>query len=234
MAYLFNTPDELQRYLAAQGSEQRAAFTAKLIPGLSRPLQGIPIPLLRDLGRKLAREDAARAIDHLLTGDTLDEVMLKGFVIGYAKLPWEEWERRVEAFVPLMDNWATCDTVCSSLTLVRKHREEGWDFLRPHWESGEEFRQRFGVIMLMDHFLTDGYAERVLAVLRGLRPAGYYAAMAVGWALQVAFVKWPDRVFPLLVDADIAPESRRLARKKILESLRTPAPWRERVKALRP
>ena len=86
--------------------------------------------------------------------------------------------------------------------------------------------------MLMDHFLTDEWADRVLEAFVLVRPAGYYAAMAVGWALQAAFIRWPRRVFPLLSKAQVCEESRKMARKKLLESRRTPNEWRMRIKIL--
>lgn len=229
----FSDSSSLCDYLRSQADTEKAAFDQKLIPGSSHEFLGWAVPELRKLAKELAHKEPQQALALTASSQIHEMILLHGFVIGYARWSWEEWTQYVEDFVPRITDWAICDMVCCTLTLIRKHRAEGWDFLRPYWESGKEFEQRFAVIMLMDHYLTEEYLEKVLDVLRHLPPAGYYAAMAVGWAMQCAFLKKPELVFPLLTDPDIALESRVLARKKILESLRTPQEWRPRVKALK-
>lgn len=229
---MISTPEYLHQHLLSLADTEYGIFSARLIPNLHRPMMGVRIPALRKLAKELAREDAEAALQLIPDAPTHEEVLLQGFIIGYDRPTWELWKERVRAFVPRMDNWAVCDMVCASLSLIRKHREEGFDFLQPYLSKRDEFEQRFAIVMLMDHFMTEDYREKVLQTLQEVQPAGYYAAMAVGWALQAAFVKWPERVFPLLQDAALETVSRKLARKKILESLRTPAIWRERIKKL--
>lgn len=228
------THHDLKSHLLSLADPQYAAFSAKLIPNLRAPMLGVRIPQLRQLAKQLARANAERSMDVLLTEETFEEVLLKGLILGYTRMPWPKWAERVAAYVPLIDNWAVCDTVCASLTLVRHHRSEGLDWLLPYAESESEFGQRFAVVMLMNHYLCDDWIDQTLEVIKKLRPAGYYAAMAAGWALQRAFGKWPERIFGLLHDTHIAMEIRRLARKKLLESRCTPQQWRKRIKDLLP
>lgn len=228
----FDTSHSLRTHLQTIADPAYAAFSVRLIPDLKRELLGVRIPVLRQLARQMAKAHAPQALDTILCGQSQEEVMLRGLAIGYAPMQWVEFAQRVNGYVPLIDNWAVCDTVCTSLTLVRSHCEEGWQLLQPHWESQETYRQRFGIVMLMDHYLNEVYSQQVLEVLRRLRPNGYYAAMAAGWALQAAFVRWPEQTMTVLADNETDGEVRRLARKKLLESLRTPAEWRERIKRL--
>lgn len=230
----FSEADQLHRYLETLADQKYATFSGKLIPNLRYPMIGVRIPALRKLAKEMARTDAVHAMDVLLTELSFEELLLKGFVLGYAHLAWTEWAKRVAAYVPLMNNWAVCDMVCASLTFIRKHRTEGWELLRPYTLSEGEFEQRFAMILLMDHYLTDDWIDHTLDVIKKLQPAGYYAAMAAGWALQRAFVKWPEKVFDLLTDSSIRSDIRLMARKKLLESRCTLPQWRERIKALHP
>lgn len=223
----------LRQRLREMGEPGYAASTSKLIPGLRRKIYGVRIPALRALAKELAGGDTRAALQHTLSGTSLEEVTLCGLVTGYAPAEWAEWTERVAAFVPLIDNWQTCDTACPALSLIRQHRRAGRDFLAPYLHSGEEFAQRFGLVMLLEHYLTDEWHGTTLEETASLRPAGYYAAMAGGWLLQAAFVKWPHDVFRLLQGEAADHEVRRLARKKLLESLRTPAEWRGRIMDLK-
>lgn len=229
----FSDSSSLCVFLRSQADAKKAAFDRKLIPGSSHEFLGWAVPELRKLAKELAHEEPERALALTASSPIHEMILLHGFVIGYARWGWEEWSRYVEDFIPYITDWAICDMVCCTLTFIRKHRVEGWNFLRTYWESKKEFEQRFAVVMLMDHYLTEEYLEKVLCVLHHLRPEGYYAAMAVGWALQCAFLKNPERVFPLLTDPDIALESRVFARRKIMESLRTPQDWHIRIKMLK-
>lgn len=226
------TSEAIDRRLHMLAEPDYAAFSAKLIPNLNRPLLGVRIPQLRQLAKALLRENPDVATGEAFTHLSHENIALHGFVLGYARMDYALWEPRVAQLVPLLDNWALCDMTCASLTLIRRHRSEGWRFLRSYLRSSDEFGQRFGVVMLMDHFLTDEWADRVLEAFVLVQPAGYYAAMAVGWALQAAFIRWPRRVFPLLSEAQVCEESRKMARKKLLESRRTPNEWRMRIKIL--
>mgnify|MGYP003305544549 CR=1 FL=1 len=50
-----------------------------------------------------------------------EEIMLKGMIIGLnKKLEWKNIERYINEFVPKIDNWAICDTFCSSLKIINK------------------------------------------------------------------------------------------------------------------
>lgn len=227
------TSEAIDRRLHMLAEPAYAAFSAKLIPNLNRPLLGVRIPQLRQLAKALLRENPDVATGEAFSHLSHENIALHGFVLGYARMDYALWEPRVAQLVPLLDNWALCDMTCASLTLIRRHRSEGWRFLQPYLRSSDEFGQRFGVVMLMDHFLTDEWADRVLEAFVLVRPAGYYAAMAMGWALQAAFIRWPRRVFPLLSEAQVCEESRKMARKKLLESRRTPNEWRMRIKSLK-
>lgn len=226
------TSEAIDRRLHMLAEPDYAAFSAKLIPNLNRPLLGVRIPQLRQLAKALLRENPDVATGEAFTHLSHENIALHGFVLGYARMDYALWEPCVAQLVPLLDNWALCDMTCASLTLIRRHRSEGWRFLQSYLRNSDEFGQRFGVVMLMDHFLTDEWADRVLEAFVLVRPAGYYAAMAVGWALQAAFIRWPRRVFPLLSKAQVCEESRKMARKKLLESRRTPNEWRMRIKIL--
>lgn len=222
---------EIKNFLRREADPRLAAFSAGLVPG-ERRLLGVRLPVLRQLARQLAKDDW-RAFLQKAADDTVEEILLQGYILGYARMPLEEALRRLAAFVPKMDNWMLCDSVCASLRFVPRHRAEVWNFLQPYLRETDEFRLRFGVIMLLSHFVTDEYIMRVLEVLDSLRPQFYYDRMAVAWALQVCFAKFPAPTLQLLQTTCMDDNTYNKALQKILESRRTPEPMRDVIRSMK-
>lgn len=224
---------QLQSQLAMLADDKYQSFAASLIPGMQRRMWGVRLPALRKIAQKLAGGDWQGWFRSDATNDSFEEFMLRGMVLGYASLDWDEFQQYLLEFVPLIDNWSLCDSCCVSFTIVREHREEAWLFLQEILQRPTEFSQRFVVVMMMDHFLVDEYIERVLTEWRQISPQGYYSIMGLGWAYSVAFVRYPREVWDILNDPSISVEVRKTACQKILESRRTTSTWREKVRELR-
>lgn len=183
------TNTEIKTFLQAHADAEYAEFSSALIPG-GPQLIGVRIPLLRSLAKEISRHDW-RAYLATAGDDTFEEIMLQGLVVGAARMPFEEQLQRMAAYARKITNWSLCDSPCTGFKFVRKHREEVWDFLQPYLYGREEFLQRFAVIMLLSHFVTDDFIDRLIAAWRTVRPSGYYVSMAIAWAVSVCFVKYP-------------------------------------------
>lgn len=193
-------------------------FSASLIPGVKNML-GIRIPILRDLAKKLAKEDWKGCMEW---EDILyfEETMLQGLVLGYAKAPVEEVLMYAQAFIPKVDNWSVNDVFCNNFKIAGKEPKKVWDFLMTYTDSKEEFELRVVAVMLMSHFLKDEYIDEVLKVLSELEIVGYYTSMAVAWAYATAWAKYPDRTKDYLMKHPIEEETYRRTLRKCLESYR--------------
>lgn len=222
---------DIKQWLSEHSDEKLREFSQTLVPGPC-PMYGVRIPLLRAFSRKLLREDW-RAWLEQASDDTLEEILLQGFVVGYARMDESEAYSRMETYARKISNWMLCDSPCCSFMFVRKDRRRAWAFLQPYLDSEEEFQQRFGTVMLMDHFLTDDYINKVLERLEGAQPKGYYAAMAMAWALSVCFVKYPVQTLSVLRSDKLDKEVYNMAMRKLKESCRIPDEFRPAVRALR-
>lgn len=181
----------LREELFANQDLEYKAFHSKLVPNISADnIIGVRIPVLRKLAKSIAKNNADFPVEYY------EEKMIKGFLIGYKKLGVDERLKELAEFVPLIDNWAVCDCVCSTLKFTEKNREEVWDFLM-QYKNGSEYEVRFFVVMLMDYYLVDEYIDRVNDMLLSIDREEYYVNMAVAWALSVAFVKYEDKVMEI-------------------------------------
>lgn len=132
----------------------------------------------------------------------MEELMLYGMVIGCMKEKLEELFPYIERYVARIDNWSLCDSFCAGLKQAKKQPEAMWDFLQPYLRSEKEFDLRFGVVMLMDFYVTPEYIDRLLEIFDGIRHEGYYVKMAVAWALSVCLVKQWDKSFAYMASKD--------------------------------
>lgn len=226
------SPQEIKDYLYAHADSGYAAFSSALIPGERLVMIGVRLPVLRNLARKISKEDWRIYLENA-SDETFEEIMLQGYVIGLAKMPFEEQMQRMATYAGKITNWSLCDSPCAGFKFVRKHPEEVWAFLQPYLQSQDEFGQRFGIIMLMDHFITDSYIVRLIEVFSSMRPAGYYASMAVAWAVSACYVRYPELVTDLLASHKLDKDTQNRAIQKIVDSLRVTAEDKNKVRAFK-
>lgn len=226
------SPQEIKDYLYAHADAGYATFSSALIPGERLVMIGVRLPVLRDLARKISKEDWRTYLENA-SDETFEEIMLQGYVIGLAKMPFEEQMKWMATYAGKITNWSLCDSPCAGFKFVRKHQEKVWAFLQPYLQSQDEFGQRFGIIMLMDHFITDGYIVRLIEVFSSMQPAGYYASMAVSWAVSACYVRYPELVTDLLASHKLDKDTQNRAIQKIVDSLRVTAEDKNKVRAFK-
>ncbi len=210
-----------------------AKFSGDLTPGAGKML-GVRIPKLRTLAKRIAKEDWEGFLT-VAQDDTFEEIMLQGFVIGYAKAELSQVLTYVARFIPKIRNWAVNDCFCATFKIAAKRQEEIWDFLMGYLDSEEEFELRVVAVMLMDYYLNDTYIDRVLALYEklsekseqlpvseesGTGQRAYYLKMGVAWGLATAFVKFPKRTMQLLENGRLDAFTYRKSIQKMIESYR--------------
>ena len=187
--------------LVALADPSYRAFQAKLVPTVDPArILGVRTPALRRYARTLLRdrEKEARAFLAELPHATYDEMNLHGELIGrVAKTP-EEAFGLLDAFLPHVDNWATCDLV--KVPAFTRDLPAVYDKIRS-WVTAtgpdSEYIVRFGVTQLMEHFLGDAFAPEQLDLVAGICREEYYINMARAWYFSFALIKQPAATLPL-------------------------------------
>ena len=218
--------EELER-LADPGYR---TFHEGLIPGVKMSY-GVRLPQLRDLAKTNLK---GGALDYLraTSPGSYEETLLRGLVIGGLPLPWAEKRPLAEDFLPRIDNWAVCDTFCGSLKpRSPQDRQEMWEFLKPLYPSTQEYFARAAAVMQLSHFVDQDHAEEGLSLLRQVSHPGYYAKMAVAWALSVWYVKVPQPTEALLSQNLLDPWVQNKAIQKVRESRRVSQEDKDRLLA---
>ena len=194
-------------------------FGEKLTPG-GQPALGVRMPLLRGVAREILRGDW-RAFLELSRAHPLHEMrMLHAMVLGGAKCPIGEKLALVDAFLPQVTNWAVCDCLCSSFKPRKGEEGAVFAFVRACADSGEEFRKRFGLIMMMDYFREPPYIGPVMEVYRRFEHPGYYARMGAAWGLATLFLYAREEALAILRDGVWDEFTHNKAIQKMIESYR--------------
>lgn len=194
------TSENITKVLKSYVDDKFKDFTSALIPG-SRPILGVRIPVLRQISKEIAKGDWQTFVKEA-PEDTYEEVNVKGFVIGYAKADLETLLPYVAEHIEKINDWSLCDSFCSNLKIVGKHREEFLGFLLPYAKIDDEFKQRVVAVMLMDYYLTDDYIDMTLEVLDSLKNEKYYCKMAVAWAIATAWAKQREKTYIYIQDGN--------------------------------
>lgn len=183
--------DEIRKRLEQLTETKYSEFTQKLVPG-SKNVLGIRLPVLRSLAKELIRE-IRDILPDVCEDIYYEEIMLRGIIIATFKQPIEEKLKYIAEFIPKIDNWAVCDSFCSSIKLAKKDRALVWEFIQPYRCSEMEFEQRFAAVMMLGHFVNDEYIDRVLKSLTEISAESYYSSMAVAWAAAECYIKFPEK-----------------------------------------
>lgn len=201
-------------------------FHSKLVPTISKDkIIGVRIPQLRKIGKALADNDFA--------WEYYEEIMLHGFYIGYSKLSFENRLSLLDEYVPLIDNWAVCDCVCSSLKFINKNKADFFEYLKKYMKSNREYEIRFAIVILMSYYIDDEYSDLVVDYFKNINSELYYVNMAAAWALSVAFVKYRSKVLPLIENHMLIKEIHNMTISKIRDSFRVDKETKEYLKTLR-
>ena len=224
--------NELQQNLFGMRDAAYAAFIAKLTPGFPPShFIGVRVPLLRTIARSFAKEEAASQsfLSHL-PHSYYEEDMLHGMLISLVK-DYDRCLDLTDRFLPYVDNWAVCDTL--SPKVFAKHKAQLLENILRWSSSSHTYTCRFGLRMLMTHFLDDSFSADFLEIPAAIRSEEYYVKMMVAWFFATALAKQWEATLPYLEKRQLDPWTHRKTIQKAIESYRIPPERKDYLRTLR-
>ena len=219
-----------ERLFRLQDADYRE-FEAKLIPNVEKArIIGIRTPLLRAFAKDFAKEAEAAEFLAALPHHYLEENGLHAFLIEKIK-DYDACIRALDAFLPFIDNWATCDSL-SPACFKKNHARLRPDAAR--WmESEHLYTRRFGIGVLMGHFLDADFDPDDLRRVAEIETGEYYISMMQAWYFATALAKQYDAALPYLAERRLRPETHRRAVQKAIESRRLSEEQKAYLRTLR-
>ena len=222
-----------------------------LLPGVE--ILGLHIPDMRKIAGEIVKEGYSISLIQYFESTQkkdprsrllYEEKIIWGMLLNRIPYSLEERLEAFNMFIPAIDNWAVCDTICSDAKWCTKDKETTWKFLQPYFKSKKEFEVRFALVMSLSHFLTNDYIDLVFEKItlleynkiasdyefvkspsqncgQVLGPVPYYVNMAVAWLMATALYKFPEKTRTFARSGILPDNIIRLYVRKAKESFRT-------------
>ena len=206
-------------------------FQAKLIPTVAPDsVIGVRTPDLRKLAKQLVKEPDTAEFLSVLPHEYFDENQLHAFILSEMK----DYPRCIDEvcrFLPYVDNWATCDQM--SPKIFKKNRSDLLTYIKKWIASDETYTIRFGVGMLMEHFLDEDFDLSYPEMVASLRSDEYYVNMMIAWYFATALAKQYESIIPYIEEKRLAVWTHNKAIQKSVESYRITPEQKSYLKSLK-
>ncbi len=210
--------EEIRKELFRLRDEAYGVFQAKLIPTAEPDtFIGVRTPALRNYAKQLVTRDGIEAFLKDLPHKYFDENQLHAFIISAMK-DYDHCMEEVVRFLPYVNNWATCDQM--SPKVFKKHRKELLKMIKVWIRQKETYTIRFGIGMLMEHFLDDDFDPAYPKMVASVRSEEYYVNMMIAWYFATALAKQYDAVYPYISEQKLDPWTHNKTIQKAVESYR--------------
>ena len=210
--------EEIKAELLRHADAAYRDFQGRLIPSIPRDtILGVRTPILRKMAKIYSRREDIGEFLADLPHPTFDENQLHAFIISEER-DFDVCLSEVDAFLPYVDNWATCDQLSP-----RAFGRRSGDLLPTinRWlGSGRTYTVRFGIGMLMRYYLDVRFEAIYLAQVAAIRSDEYYINMMIAWYFATALAKQYEDTIPYLEEHRLSPFVHAKSIQKAIESYR--------------
>lgn len=233
------TPLISERFLNEEKYRQGHIRIINALPG--RRILGLHLPEMKQVAKKLAKRPDASTIIHAFEeehfknrfGLTYEETLIWGLTINALKCPLDERFQLLKTYIPVLDNWAVCDSFCCNAKwAIKVPSQTLWEFLLPYFQSKQEFEVRFAIVMAMCYLLKDEWLTLVFQELEKINLPSihseylslhtpYYVRMGMAWLLATSLAKYPDETRDFVNTSTLTEDVKKLYARKARESFRT-------------
>ena len=210
--------DEIKNELFKMQDTDYRDFNSKLIPTVDKEsMIGIRTPDLRKYAKQLGKSSDVIEFLQTLPHKYFDENQLHAFIISEIK-DFKNCIAEINRFLPYIDNWATCDQL--SPKIFKKHHSELFAYIKDWLKSDKVYTLRFGIGMLMEHFLDENFDIIYPETVSKIRSDEYYVNMMIAWYFATALAKQYESIIPFIENMSLDIWTHNKAIQKALESYR--------------
>lgn len=223
--------DDIRKKLKNLQDAGYRSMQVTIIPNIDPDtIIGVRTPALRQFAKELSKRDDISSFLEDLPHKFFEENQLHAFILSGMKDAVKCIEH-VDAFLPYVDNWATCDQM--SPKIFRKNKELLLEYVEKWIESDHTYIRRFAVGMLMEHFLDEDFKTSYLTKVSKIRSDEYYVNMMTAWYFATALAKQYDAALPVLEKQKLDKWTHNKTIQKAVESYRITPEQKEYLKTLK-
>ena len=206
-------------------------FHSRLMPTVEKELViGVRTPELRKFAKEFSKTDMAEVFLNALPHKYYEENNLHAFLICEIK-DFDRLITRLDEFLPFVDNWATCDMMRPKI--FSKNKEKLLPEIEKWMSSEQPYTVRFGIEMLMIHFLDDSFDIDFPQRVAKIRSDMYYVKMMQAWYFATALAHQYEQILPFIENNVLDEWTHNKAIQKAVESYRVTAEQKEYLKKLK-
>lgn len=222
---------EIREKLSSLQDLKYRDMQVRIIPSVKpESIIGVRTPELRKMAKELAQSQEIGVFLENLPHKFFEENQLHAFIVSGMK-DYRECLGTLNRFLPYVDNWATCDQM--SPRVFKKHRPELMKSIREWIDSAETYTIRFGIGMLMEHYLDEDYDPACPEMVAAVRSEEYYVNMMIAWYFATALAKQYEAVLPFITEHRLDTWTHNKAIQKAIESFRITPEQKEYLKSLK-
>lgn len=223
--------EEIRKRLFKLQDKKYRDFQCKLIPTLeSTTIIGVRTPELRRYAKELVKQKDIQNFLYFLPHQYFEENQLHAFIISEIK-DNKQCLEELNRFLPFVDNWATCDQL--SPKVFKKNRSKLIDQIKQWVCSDKTYMVRFGIGMLLEHFLDDDFDPIYLEMVSKISSAEYYIRMMIAWYFATALAKQYTKALPYIEEQRLDIWTHNKTIQKAVESRRITLEQKEYLKRLK-
>ena len=191
-------------------------FQSKLIPTVDQSLViGVRTPVLRKFAKGIAGTAPAEEFLKNLPHKYYDENNLHAFLIETI-LDFDACIAALDAFLPYVDNWATCDML--SPKVFGKNVPKLLPHIRRWMTSDHVYTARYSVVMLMKHCMHEWFCPEHPEWVCAMPSGDYYLKMVRAWYFATALTVQRDTALPYILERRLDRWTHNKAIQKAVES----------------
>ena len=175
------------------------SFQEKLIPTIDKStVLGLRAPLAHKIAKKYAGTSAGEKFLSSLPHKYYDENIVHAFMLGEIKADNVTLRGRIVDFLPYVDNWAVCDGLVAHLKRFFKDKKSAYSFVLSCLDSSYAYTVRFGLVSLLNYYITDEYIDDLLKIVTRVKSNEYYVNMALAWLISYMLIKEYEKTLSLI------------------------------------
>lgn len=222
---------QIEEELFALQDKGYKEFQSKLIPNISKSeIIGVRTNLLRQLAKRLIKQESINIFLHNLPHKYFDENQLHIFIVSEIK-DFNICILEAERFLPYVNNWATCDMF--SPKCFEKNKEQLLPYIYKWTDSSKEYSVRFAIGLLMKYFLAEDFKEEYLNKVVSIKREEYYIKMMQAWYIATALAKNYSQTISILQKSVLDKWTHNRSIQKAVESFRISDEQKTYLKSLK-
>ena len=134
----------------------------------------------------------------------------------------------LDDFLKYIDNWATCDIVCSNTKKLKKINN-----IQKYINSNNPWIIRFGLVTLLNYFIEKDNLSYIFNICTKINIDHYYVKMAISWLLSCCYIKYPKETFFFLKKRKLDKFTHNKTISKICDSKKVDNDCKKNIKLLK-